>query len=283
VIRRPQVQAFVIPSGAIVVYGGLLDVADNEAMLAAVLGHEIGHVVGQHAAERVSQYLLRDLIIRVAVAAVEATKPRYAPVARVGLILGARYGVLLPYSREHESEADHIGMTLMAKAGYDPNEAIRFWDKMSARGGSGLPEFMSTHPAADTRRTALQARLADAIPLFRLSRAAPNEDLQTVALVPVFPGSKQWSTEHNAIINATAQGTITEDEANRLKRELMRRTVDLSYAGLRDLPPDKQPDFWDQVLRLQEARRAGTIAVWEAEAKIQELVAQRKLVAGSSS
>jgi hypothetical protein len=119
------------------------------------------------------------------------------------------------------------------------------------------------------------------MPQFRQARAAPNEDMQTVVLVPIFPNTRQWWKEHNAIIDANAQGAINEDEARRLKRELMRRTVDLSYPGLRNLSPEKDPEFWDEVLRLQEARRAGTIAVWDVEEKIQLLIQERKVVAGA--
>jgi Zn-dependent protease with chaperone function len=281
VIQQPTENAFVTPSGTIVVYGGLLKVADSEAMLAAVIGHEIGHQLGNHMGERFSQRLLAELSIRLAVAGVAATHPRYASLAALGLSLGVQYGVLLPFSREHESEADRIGMTLMARAGYDPNEAVHFWDRMAARSRSRTPEFMSTHPADSTRRDDLQRAVADVMPQFRQARAAPNEDMQTVVLVPIFPNTRQWWKEHNAIIDANAQGAINEDEARRLKRELMRRTVDLSYPGLRNLSPEKDPEFWDEVLRLQEARRAGTIAVWDVEEKIQLLIQERMVVAGA--
>jgi hypothetical protein len=283
VVRRPDANAFVTPSGTMVIFSGLLEVADNEAMLAAVIGHEIGHVLAQHAAERVSQRLMVGVGIRLAVAMLASAKPKYAPiyvpVARVGLSLAAQYGVFLPFSREHESEADHIGMILMAKAGFDPNEAVTFWDRMASQSGPRPSEFFSTHPAPETRRNDLQRWVADVMPDFRRARTAPNEDLQTVALVPVFPGTRQWWNELNSIIDARVQGTVTENESDHLRQDLLRRTVDLSYVGLRDVPPAADPEFWDQVLRLQEARRAGRIAVWDVQAKITQMLEEKKLVA----
>jgi hypothetical protein len=186
-----------------------------------------------------------DVGIRLAVAALAAAKPKYAPIyvpiARAGLGLAAQYGMFLPFSREHESEADHIGMILMAKAGYDPTEAVHFWDKMAAQGGSRRSEFFSTHPAPDTRRDDLQRWVADVVPDFRRSHAAPNDNLQAVALVPIFPGSRQLWNELNAIMDARIQGTVTEDEANHAREEVWRRVVDLSYAGLRNVSPDAGP------------------------------------------
>jgi metalloendopeptidase OMA1, mitochondrial len=156
VIRSSAINAFVVPSGKIVIYDGLLQVANTEAMLAAVIGHEMGHAIAQHAAERQSQYLLADVSVRIAIVAAAASKPRYGRlVADVAPVI-ATLGFLLPFSREHELEADRIGMTLMSRAGYDPRQAVEFWDQIAARNDPRKPEFLSTHPDPERRRDELK-------------------------------------------------------------------------------------------------------------------------------
>ena len=159
VIRTSQINANASADGTIVVYTGILPIAKTEAGLAAVLGHEVAHVVARHSAERLSQQLLAQNITNVAVA---ATDPKYQRTVAAALGLGGQYGILLPFSREHESEADHLGLYYMAKAGYDPADAPAFWQRMAAAGGSAPPEFMSTHPSHATRIAQLQRWLPDA-------------------------------------------------------------------------------------------------------------------------
>jgi hypothetical protein len=154
----------------IVVFTGLLPICRNEAGLAAVLGHEVGNVVAQHSAERLSQALLTQLALQTVDAALSDSKHR--PIVAAALGLGAQYGILLPFSREHESEADRIGLLYMAKAGYDPSEAIALWERMEARRGSGPWEFLSTHPSPATRRAQLQQWLPEA-KLYYADRARP--------------------------------------------------------------------------------------------------------------
>lgn len=161
-VRSRQANAFVRPNGKIVVYTGILPMAKDDAGLAAVLGHEVAHVVARHSAERLSQNLLAQTGVQVANVAVAAYDPRFQGVTAAALGFGVQYGVLLPYSREHESEADHLGLLFMAKAGYDPAEAIALWERMEERGGSRQPDWTSSHPSPGTRRAQLRAWLPDA-------------------------------------------------------------------------------------------------------------------------
>jgi len=161
-VRDRSANASVLPNGKIVVHTGLLPVAKSDAGLAAVLGHEVGHVVARHSAERLSQTMLAQVGVQVANAAVAVYDPRYQAVTAAALGLGAQFGVLLPYSREHESEADHLGILFMAKAGYDPAEAIALWERMETVGGARQPEWVSSHPSPATRRAQLRAWLPQA-------------------------------------------------------------------------------------------------------------------------
>lgn len=161
-IRDQQANAFVLPNGKVVVYTGILPPAKTEAGLAAVLGHEVGHVVARHGAERLSQEMLAQAGVQAANVAVAAYDPKYAAITGAALGLGAQYGVLMPYSRTQESEADHLGVIFMAKAGYDPAESIALWERMEASSGAGPPQFLSTHPSPATRRQQLREWLPEA-------------------------------------------------------------------------------------------------------------------------
>jgi predicted Zn-dependent protease len=158
-IRSKQVNANASADGTIVVYTGILPIAESETGLAVILGHEVAHVVARHSGERLSQMLVAQGVTNVAAA---FATPQYQAPLGAALGLGAQYGVLLPFSRHHESEADHLGIYYMAKAGYDPAEAPRLWERMAAKGKSGTPEFMSTHPSDATRIAQLRAWLPDA-------------------------------------------------------------------------------------------------------------------------
>ena len=142
-IRDRQVNAFCLPGGKIVVYTGILPVAQNEASLATVLGHEMAHATSRHGAQRVLQQNLAQTAmtgIAVSLSDMDYDKQR-AIMGALGA--GAQFGVLMPFGREHESEADHIGLIYMARAGYDPEESIRFWERMERSGGAQPPEFLS--------------------------------------------------------------------------------------------------------------------------------------------
>ena len=162
VIKSDVPNASVLPNGKIIVNSGLIPVVKTEAGLAAVIGHEVAHVAARHSAERVSQVMLADMIVQGANAAAAAKNSKYRPAIDAALGLGMQYGVLLPYSRTHESEADRIGQIYMAKAGYDPAEAIAVWERMEVAGGKSKLEFISAHPAHSTRREQLNEWLPQA-------------------------------------------------------------------------------------------------------------------------
>ncbi len=164
VIRSPEANAATIAGGKIIVYTGILPIVANDAGLAAVLGHEVGHVLAHHTGERLSQAGLTQAALGGVAAALEGGTAggQGASTAMAIVGLGAQVGVLLPYARTQESEADHIGLLLMAKAGYDPREAIALWQRMEQRGGPNPPQFLSTHPSHGTRIAQLQQWMGEA-------------------------------------------------------------------------------------------------------------------------
>ena len=172
VVESNQVNAFCLPGGKIVVYTGILPVAQSEAGLAVVMGHEIAHATNHHGAERVLQEKTSNTLLTGANFSLSGTDPNQHRQI-MGLIgAGARVGFLLPFSRDHESEADSVGLKYMARAGYDPREAVAFWQRMSAQAGSGAPpQFLSTHPAHETRIARLKQELPKAIEIYHASGA----------------------------------------------------------------------------------------------------------------
>ncbi len=163
VFDDPQANAFALPGNKIGVYTGLLKYARNQHQVAAVIGHETGHVIAHHSNERLSSQLAVSAGLTLAAAVLGADKKNDS-LLMAGLGLGAQYGVLLPFSRKHESEADLIGLNLMAKAGFDPSESIPLWQNM-AQAGASPPEFMSTHPSSGSRIRNLRGRLPKALKL----------------------------------------------------------------------------------------------------------------------
>jgi predicted Zn-dependent protease len=171
VLRSNQVNAFCLPGGKVVVYTGILPVAETESGLATVMGHEIGHALAHHGAERMAQQELVQLGQQAVAQSIGDMDPEQQRQIMGVLGAGSQYGVLLPFSRKHESEADHIGLLLMAGAGYDPREAVEFWKRMDEKGGGGRrPEFSSTHPSHEHRSADLKGWLKEAIPLYERSK-----------------------------------------------------------------------------------------------------------------
>lgn len=168
VIEDPTPNAFALPGGKVGVHTGILPYTRDEAGLAAVIGHEVAHVTVRHGGERVSQQLLVNLGLAAVEAAMAGGDP--ATVQQVTSLLGAgaSVGVILPFSRSHESEADRLGLVYMAKAGYDPRAAVDFWRRMQqASKGGKPPEFLSTHPSDETRIRQLQQWLPEALQYYR--------------------------------------------------------------------------------------------------------------------
>ena len=162
-----QINAFAMPGGKVAVYTGLFKVALNENDLAIVMGHEVAHVSAHHGNERMSQQLLTSggaIALGVSTKDMDDGK-RQLLMAAYGA--GTTLGILLPYSRYHESEADEIGLLYAARAGYDPRAAIPFWERMSAQSaGSAPPEFLSTHPSGETRIERLQKLMPTAVNIY---------------------------------------------------------------------------------------------------------------------
>lgn len=166
VFEDKDANAFALPGNKIGVNTGLLKVAKNQDQLATVLGHEVAHVISHHANERASQ----QLVVQEGVNLVGALASPHSGTGQslMGILgVGAQYGILMPYSRIQESEADRLGLDLMARAGFNPRESINLWKNMTRAGGSQPPEFLSTHPSHSTRITDLNAHMQAALRLQR--------------------------------------------------------------------------------------------------------------------
>jgi len=159
------VNAFCLPGGKMAVYTGILPVAESDAGLAVVMGHEIAHAIRRHGTERVSRNMQMDIAIGILA--------KNEDQAQIASLLG-NLGVGLPWGRADESEADRVGLSYMANAGYDPREAVKFWQRMSALSGGGssggLGEFLSTHPSDERRIADIREELPRVMPLYRRSR-----------------------------------------------------------------------------------------------------------------
>jgi len=166
--------AFALPGGKMGINTGMWKIAKTQDELAAVLAHEVAHVLSRHAAERVSQQMAAGIALEAAQAYSGArTSPENTRMLMGALGLGAQIGVMLPFSRVHETEADVLGQRLMAEAGFDPEAAVRLWQGMiAASGGGRVPQILSTHPVPQTRIAALQARVAELRPVAEQARAA---------------------------------------------------------------------------------------------------------------
>ena len=178
VVDDRQVNAFCLPGGKIVVYTAILPVAETDAGLATVIGHEIAHALAHHGAERMAQQQMVQIGLTSASFSMGDMDYRKRQQLLSVLNAGAKFGIL-SYSRKHESEADHMGLLLMAAAGYDPRESIRFWERMTSATGNGSqpPEFMSTHPNHKTRINDLTRWIPEAEPLYQHSLSKSNTEV----------------------------------------------------------------------------------------------------------
>ena len=168
--------AFALPGGKMAVYTGIFSMAKTEAGLAAVMGHEVVHALARHGAERMSQGQLTNATLQVVGAAAGAAGGggMLGQAAMAALGVGAQVGVLLPFSRKHESEADYIGILLAADAGYDPRESVALWERMGQMSGGGAPsEFMSTHPSHETRIEQLKQWMPEAMAIYQTKPSSP--------------------------------------------------------------------------------------------------------------
>lgn len=172
-VKSSDVNAFCMPGGKIVVYEGILPYTQDETGLAVVLGHEVAHAVAKHANERMSQQMMTEYGTAAIGTALGGTSAGVQQAAAAAIGLGSQYGILLPYSRKQELEADELGLIFMAMAGYNPSQAAAFWTRMSQQGTS-TPEFMSTHPSDNTRIQQIEKDLPEAMKYYNGGTGATN-------------------------------------------------------------------------------------------------------------
>lgn len=167
-IESDQVNAWCMPGGKVAFYTGILPVCQDEAGVAVVMGHEVAHAIAEHGGERMSQSLMVQMGGMALSEAVQNKPEETQALYMTAFAVGAQYGAMLPFSRQHESEADHMGLIFMAMAGYDPQTAPAFWQRMSdLGGGSAPPEFMSTHPSDATRIRELNEHMPEALSYYK--------------------------------------------------------------------------------------------------------------------
>ena len=167
-VESEEANAWCMPGGKVVVYTGILPITKDEAGLATVMGHEIAHAVARHGNERMSQALLTQMGGMALAVALDQNPSQTSQLWMAVYGMGAQVGILLPYSRLHESEADHLGLIFMAMAGYDPNKAVEFWQRMSqTKTGQAPPEFLSTHPADETRIRKIRELIPEAMKYYQ--------------------------------------------------------------------------------------------------------------------
>ncbi len=166
-VESKDANAWCMPGGKVVVYTGLLPLTQTEAGLAIVMGHEIAHSVAKHGSERMSQGIVQQLG-GVALQVALSSKPQQTQdLFMTSYGIGSQVGALLPWSRQQETEADKYGLIFAAMAGYDPREAIPFWERMAAAGGAKPPEFLSTHPSDETRIKKLNQQMPEALKYYK--------------------------------------------------------------------------------------------------------------------
>jgi predicted Zn-dependent protease len=165
-VNNAQANAWCMPGGKVVVYTGILPLTQNEAGLAVVMGHEIAHAVARHGNERMSQELATQMGGQALSVALSSQPGTTQQIFNTAVGVGSQLGSLA-YSRKHESEADHMGLIFMALAGYNPNEAVPFWQRMAAKGGAKPPQILSTHPADATRIANIKKLLPEAMTYYR--------------------------------------------------------------------------------------------------------------------
>jgi predicted Zn-dependent protease len=191
--------AWALPGGKIAVYTGIFPMARNEAGLAAIMGHEVVHALAEHGGERMSQGLVAQFGMTAAaiVLSTQGLSPALNDLAMQAVGLGVQTGVLLPFSRKHESEADYVGLLLAGSAGYDPRETIHLWERMAATSNGATPEFLSTHPAHATRIADLNNWMPEAMALYERAPKATVANLPPLkSSPPPLPPSPQ---RHNSI------------------------------------------------------------------------------------
>jgi predicted Zn-dependent protease len=166
-VESDELNAWCMPGGKVVFYTGILPVCKDETGVAVVMGHEVAHAVAKHGSERMSQAMVAQGLGSTLDAALASKPTETRNLWMTAFGVGAQFGALLPFSRQQESEADHLGLVFMAMAGYDPQAAVPFWERMSQGGGGKPPEFMSTHPSDETRIANLKKLMPEAMKYYQ--------------------------------------------------------------------------------------------------------------------
>jgi len=188
-IADSQVNAFCMPGGKIVIYEGILPYTQNETGLAVVIGHEAAHAIAKHANERMSNQMVTEYGLGAVGGLLSKSSSTMQTVGGAVLGLGAQYGVMLPFSRKQEYEADRLGLVFMAIAGYDPNQAVPFWERMSQKGAVAIPEFMSTHPSDANRIKEMRNILPEAMEYYNAVKGIKSTTTTTPSNAK---NSEQW-------------------------------------------------------------------------------------------
>lgn len=162
-VENKELNAWCMPGGKVVFYTGIMPVTKNDAGVAVVMGHEIGHAVARHGNERMSQQMLVQFGETAFTEAIKTKPEQTKAIFQSVYGLGAQYGIMLPYSRQQEYEGDKLGLIFMSIAGYNPNEAVAFWERMAANSTGKAPEFLSTHPLEQNRIEAIKNFLPEAM------------------------------------------------------------------------------------------------------------------------
>jgi len=184
IIDDKTMNAWCLPGGKIAFYTGIFPVLEDEAGMAFVMGHEVGHALMHHGAERMSQQLAAGSMAAIVGAYLGTKDSSSSEMIMAAFGIATQVGVLLPFSRKHEAEADEVGLALMARAGYDPRASVRVWKKMSQMGGQQPPEWLSTHPSHESRIADLESRMSEALAIYEKARPVAVAKLPPRALVP---------------------------------------------------------------------------------------------------
>ncbi len=169
-IEKDVPNAWALPGGKVAIYTGILKYTQSETGLAVVMGHEVAHALARHGGERMSTGMMTQVGVQGISLLLGQGDPQTTQAVQQAFGIGSQVGIMLPFSRHHESEADEIGLHLMAKAGYDPREASAFWKRMGQGGGKKPPEFMSTHPSDKSRVLRIEALLPKVLPIYEKNR-----------------------------------------------------------------------------------------------------------------